>query len=499
MSVENPKLEWAKEWLETTKQLYINGKWKDSSSNHQIDSINPATGQVLGHIQEATRDDVDQAVTAAQNAFKRGPWPSMGRKARANVMRRIAEVIRMHRAELATLEALDNGKLYKEAYYDDLGESADIFEYYAGWTDKIHGETMPVEGEFLNYTLRVPVGVCGQIVPWNYPMLMSTWKLAPALATGNTVVLKPSSATPFSVVRLFEILHDEQVLPPGVINLILGSGKTGSYISSHLEVNKVSFTGSTAVGKQLVHDSADSNLKTVTLELGGKSPNIIFNDPPDVEYAIERSFTGLFTHKGEKCSSPTRLFVHRSLYDYTVTRLAELADRYVLGDPFDPRSDQGAQCTKSHMEKILEYIEIGKAEGARVAAGGGRDMTGSNANGYFVRPTILADVTNSMRVAQEEIFGPVLVVIPFDDDEEVIEMANDTIYGLAAGLWTKDITRAHRIAARLDAGAVFINKYGCYDLASPFGGFKESGWGKECGIQSLDSYTKVKSIWVNLN
>ncbi|MFH7819723.1 aldehyde dehydrogenase family protein [Neobacillus thermocopriae] len=493
--IEQPKLEWAKEWLLTTKKLYINGEWVNSSSDKLIESINPANGQINGTFQAASKADVDKAVVAAQEAFEHGPWSTTSRKERAKIMRKIADLMDQHRAELATIETLDNGKLYTESYHDAVGEAVNIFEYYAGWTDKYYGEMNPVEGDFLSITTRDPIGVCGQILPFNFPLDMAAWKLAPALAMGNTVLIKPSEKTSFSVIRLFELIDEANLLPKGVINLILGDGEVGEAIATHMNIDKVAFTGSTEIGKKLVHHSADSNLKPITLELGGKSPNIIFNDAPDLDKAIEGSFYGLFTHKGEKCSAPTRLFAHVDVYDKVVEKMAKLADSYVVGDPFDPRSQQGAQISEEHMQRILRYIESGVSEGARLVAGGKRDLTGDNAKGFFIRPTVFADVDNKMKIAQEEIFGPVLCIIPFKTEEEVIAMANDTIYGLAAGLWTNDVSRAHRVSKKLNAGMIFVNKYGCYDFASPFGGLKQSGWGKEYAIHSLQSYTKQKAIW----
>lgn len=373
---------------------------------------------------------------------------------------------------------------------------ADFFDYYSGWCDKYYGDVNPVMGNFTSYTVREPVGVCGQIIPWNYPMDMTGYKLAPALAMRNTIVIKPSSITSFSLVRLFEIFDESGLLPPGVLNLILGKGSVGSYITRHPRVDKVAFTGSTAVGRQLVHDSADSNLKTLSLELGGKSPNIIFADAPDLDWAIERSFVGMFSGKGEKCSEPTRLLVERPIYDRVLESLAARAKTWKVGDPFDPETNQGAQVSKEHFESIMNYIEIGKEEGARLLCGGDRNVEGTNANGYFINPTIFVDCNNQMRIAREEIFGPVLTVIPFNTEEEAIAIANDSSYGLAAGFWTNDVARTQRVSKALQAGQIFINKYGCYEHTSPFGGYKESGWGMECGNLSLDLYTKRKSIWI---
>lgn len=492
------KISWAEKWLKAEKPLYVDGKWQDGGSKELLESINPANKKNLGRFHHANKEDVEKACFAAKKAFVNDRWSKMPRRERGKLLNKVAQIIRDHHDELATLETLDNGKLYIEAYNDDIPESADLFDYYAGWTDKHYSETCPVEDGFLNYTVRKPVGVCALIVPWNFPLLMAMWKIAPALAMGNTVVLKPSPFTSFSLIRFFELMHEHEVFPPGVLNLVLGGADTGQYLSENELVDKVSFTGSTETGKKIVRSSADSNLKSVSLELGGKSPNIIFDDVPDLEFAIERSFGALFSHKGEKCSEPTRFFVHKKHYDYFLDELVKRAEKVVCGDPFDSKSTQGAQCNLEQFNKILRYIDIGKEEGGKIVVGGSADTSGSNKSGYFVRPTIFTDVKNSMKVSQDEIFGPVLVMIPFEDEEHVVELANDTIYGLAAGLWTSDVSRAHRVADRLDAGMIFINRYGMYDFASPFGGFKQSGWGKDMAVHSLDAYTKLKSIWLKL-
>lgn len=485
---------WAEEWLKEQKRPYVNGAFAEGGGD-VVESVNPATKRVIGRFAAMDEAGVNAAVEAARKAFDEGPWKGMNRKERGGVMREIAALVRAHQAELATLETLDNGKLYTESYADDVAEVADLFDYYAGWTDKFYGEVNPVSGNFLSYTTREPVGVCGQIVPWNFPLDMAAWKLAPALAMGNTVVIKPSGFTSFSLIRLFEIIHEAKLLPAGVLNLALGRGAVGGVISRHPAVDKLAFTGSTAVGRRLVHDSADSNLKTVSLELGGKSPNIIFADAPDLEFAIQRSFTAIFTHKGEKCSEPTRLLVQRPVYKRVLEGLFAQYESWKVGDPFAETSNQGAQVSEEHFKSILGYIEIGKGEGARVLCGGGANTEGTNAEGYFINPTIFYDCDNNMRTSREEIFGPVLSVIPFDTEAEAVAIANDSPYGLAAGFWTGDIARSQRVANALQAGQVFINRYGCYDLASPFGGFKESGWGKECAIHSLEHYTKTKAIW----
>ncbi|HTF35829.1 MAG TPA: aldehyde dehydrogenase family protein [Myxococcota bacterium] len=497
-AIEPPRRAWAETWLAQPLRPYLDGRFCETSGSSHYSAINPANGARLALVPEASSADVDQAVRAARRAFESGPWPALPRRERGRLLQRIAEIVRAHRTELATLIALENGKLYREAYHDDMPDTADVFDYYAGWVDKLYGETCPVEGPFLNYTLREPVGVCALIVPWNFPLLLAAWKLAPALAMGNTAVLKPSPFTSLSLVRFFELLHEKAGLPAGVVNLVLGGAATGEALVRHGGVDKVAFTGSTDTGRRIVHGSADSNLKTVSLELGGKSPSIVFDDVPDLDFAVTRSFDLMFSQKGEKCSEPTRFLIQRRLYHDFVRRLAEKAEAVVCGDPFDPASEQGPQCNRPQFEKVLGYIEIGRREGARVRAGGGPDVKGPNAVGFFVRPTIFDEVGPQMRIAREEIFGPVLCVLPFEDEDEAVRLANANDYALAAGLYTRDLARAHRVARRLDAGMVFVNRYGCYDFASPFGGFKQSGWGKEMALHSLDAYTRTKSVWVHL-
>lgn len=488
------RLEWAAQWLRKEKRLWIGGEWVRAQAGKSLPAVNPANRLEIASICDAQSTDVDGAVAAAEKAF--ATWGRATRQQRASAVRQIGSLIRKHAEELATIESLNNGKTFKEALGDDLPESADVFDYYAGWIDKIHGETLPVQEGYLNYTRREPLGVCALIVPWNFPLLLGCWKLAPALAMGNTVVIKPSPFTSLSMIRLMELIDEAGIVPRGVLNLVTGGAESGDALARHPGVNKISFTGSTAVGKKIVQSAGASNLKSVALELGGKSPNILFADTPNLSAALDRSFTAMFSHKGEKCSEPTRFLVQNSIYASVVETLVGKAKGVACGDPFDPKTQQGAQCHQAHFEKILDYISIGKKEGAELLVGGEADTNGANAEGLFVRPTIFGQVDSSMRIAQEEIFGPVLALIPFETEADAIRIANDSIYGLAAGLYTADISRAHRVANALQSGMVFVNHYGCYDFASPFGGTKQSGWGKEMAVHSLDAYTKSKSIWI---
>jgi aldehyde dehydrogenase (NAD+) len=495
--MEKPRLDWAREWLKKNSHtLYYGGEWQKPQGSSSFTSINPATGAKLWEFIESNAQDVERAAAAAKSAFYSPAWRDLSRAERANRVKRIGAVIREHAAELATLETLDNGKTYAESFVDDLPESADIFDYYAGWVDKFYGETCPVERGFLNYTVKEPIGVCGLIVPWNFPLLLACWKIAPALAMGNTVVVKPAPFTSLTLVRLAELIHERQILPPGVFNLVLGGGEAGQALSQSPLVDKISFTGSTATGGHIVQSAGKSNLKALTLELGGKAPVLCFADLKNPDAVIARIFQATFSHKAEKCTEPARIVIEESIYDKFAAALVEKANQFRCGDPFAEFTQQGAQCQKDHFENILNYIRIGKDEGARLLCGGQRDTSSGTKDGLFIRPTIFGDVKQSMRIAREEIFGPVLCLQKFKTEDEAVQIANDTIYGLAAGAYTADNSRTHRLAARLEAGMVFLNHYGCYHFASPFGGIKQSGWGKEMAVHSLEGYTKTKSVWI---
>jgi aldehyde dehydrogenase (NAD+) len=481
-------------WARPSKGLYIDGAWRPAGETRPC--RDPARLEVITEVGQASAEEVDAAVAAARQAFRGAAWGGVTRKERADRLRAAGALIRNKAEELAAIIALENGKTYLEALEDDMPDTADIFDYYAGWTDKLYGETAPVERGFLNYIVREPVGVCGLIVPWNFPLLLAMWKIAPALAMGNTVVVKPSELTPLSLLRCLELFHEAGIFPLGVLNVVTGDGAVGALISRHPDIDKLSFTGSTATGKQVAQDAAASNLKTVTLELGGKAPVLVFDDTPDLAAAVGRCVQVHFSQKGEKCTEPTRLLIQDGVYDHFAAAVTERVGRIRLGDPFDPQTSQGPQCGEAQQRKILDYIAKGRAAGAKLLAGGEAASPAEAPQGFFVAPTVFGEVDNNLAIAREEIFGPVLVLQRFATEDQAIQMANDTPYGLAAGLYTADLSRAHRVAAALDAGQVFVNRYGCYDFASPFGGFRQSGWGKEMGVHSLHAYTRQKSVWI---
>ncbi len=476
--------------------LLIDGKWIPSSSGETFETTNPATKQVLCRIARGNAQDVNLAVAAARRAFDSGVWWRKTTPAqRQRIIHRIGELIEENALELAELETLDNGKPITISRAVDIPFSAEHFRYYAGWATKIEGETIPVNGPFLNYTLREPVGVVGQIIPWNFPLLMAAWKLGPALATGNSVVLKPAEQTPLTALRLGELILEAGV-PPGVVNLVTGFGDAGAAIATHAEVDKVAFTGSTQVGHEIVKASA-GNLKRVSLELGGKSPNIVFPDA-HIDQAIEGAAMAIFFNHGQCCCAGSRLFVEKSIYDRVVERLTTLAQKMKVGPGLDPDTEMGPLVSQEQFERVTGYLKTGVSEGARAVCGGQAPADGPLAKGYFVPPTVFTGVKDAMRISREEIFGPVVCALPFENLEEVARRANDTPYGLAAGVWTQDIQKAHKLASLLRAGTVWINGYNLFDAASPFGGYKLSGYGREMGHHVLELYTQVKSVWVNL-
>ncbi len=477
------------------KQLFINGEWRDAASGRTLDVVNPATEEVIATFASAGQTDVDAAVAAARAALD-GPWGTLSARERGRLIWKIGERLMERADEMARLETLHNGKPIFESRQVEVPAASECFQYYAGWADKIHGETIPVKGNFLTYTLREPVGVVAAIVPWNFPLLLTSWKVAPALACGNTGIIKPASQTPLTALALAEIAQ-EVGIPPGVINVITGPGaEVGQMLVEHRGIDKIAFTGDTSTGKQIMRGSADT-LKRITLELGGKSPNIVFRDA-DIDAAVRGATTGIFYGKGEVCAAGSRLLVDASIKDEFIDKVAARAKKMVPGDPMDPKTRLGAISSKRQLENDLRYIDIAKKEGATLVAGGSRVDIGTG-KGYFLQPTVFAGVTPEMTIAREEIFGPVLAAIEFADVEEAIARANNSDYGLAAAVWTRDIKKAHYVARKLQAGTVWINTYNVYDTAAPFGGYKQSGFGREMSMHALEHYTQVKSVWVDLN
>jgi aldehyde dehydrogenase (NAD+) len=474
-------------------QCLINGEWQAAESGQTFETINPATGDVIANVAAADAADVDKAVIAARRAFETGPWPTMSGTQRGGLMFKLADLIEQNAKTLARLESLDNGKTLTDSLKVDVPLTVACYRYYAGWADKIHGKTIPVNGPFFCYTRHEPVGVCGQIIPWNFPMLMQAWKWAPALATGNTVVLKPAEQTPLTALHVAQLAL-EAGYPPGVINVLPGMGPTaGGAIARHMDIDKVAFTGSTEVGHLVMQDAAKSNLKRVSLELGGKSPNVIFADA-DLDAAVEGAFFGLFFNQGQCCCAGSRVYVEEKVHDEFVGRLVDKARQRRVGDPFDAKTQQGPQVSQEQFDRVMGYIGAGKEQGAKMLCGGNR----VGDRGFFIEPTVFGDVADDMTIARDEIFGPVMSVMRFKSADEVIERANRTTYGLAAAVWTKDINKALRIANSVRAGTVWVNCYDVFDAAAPFGGFKQSGIGRELGEYGLEEYTEVKTVTVKL-
>ena len=475
-------------------RLLIDGQWLDGSK--KFDTINPATGEVLTQIVEASAADVDRAVQAARRAFedRGGTWRKMSASERGRLIWRLANLVEKNIDEFAELETLDNGKPIFESRYVDMPMVIDVLRYYAGWATKIHGETVNTFETAFTYTLREPVGVVGLIIPWNFPLLLASWKLGPALACGCTVVLKPAEQTPLTTLRLGELAIEAGV-PAGVLNIVTGGPETGKAIVRHAGIDKIAFTGSTSVGREIMKGAAET-LKRVTLELGGKSPNIVFADS-DIDNAVKGAINGIFYGKGEVCNAGSRLFVENKIKDEFVEKLVGRAKKMQPSDPLDPKTRMGAIVSQEQMQTVLSYIEAGKKEGAKLISGGNR-VSVNGGKGYFIEPTIFGDVKNEMKIAQEEIFGPVLATLAFDDVDQVVAQANQNPYGLAAAVWTRDVKKAHTVSRQLKAGTVWINTYGVMDASLPFGGYKQSGFGRELGMHAIEHYTELKTVWLNL-
>ena len=488
-----------RDFLSSPRKMLIGGDWVNSSSGKTFPVFDPSSGDVVAQVAEGDREDIERAVAAARNAFEDGPWRKLTPSERGRIVWKLGELILENADELAELESVDNGKPMGVARVADIPLSADIFQYMAGWATKIEGTTIPISvpyapgAKFHAYTLREPVGVVGQIIPWNFPLLMAAWKLGPALTTGNCVVLKPAEQTPLSALRLGELILEAGV-PPGVVNIVPGHGETaGAALAAHNGVDKIAFTGSTEVGKLIVQAAA-GNLKKVSLELGGKSPNILFNDVEDLDAAIGGAASAIFFNHGQCCCAGSRLYVERGVFDRVVEGLSEHARNIRLGSGLDAETEMGPLVSQEQLERVCGFLASGVEAGAETVTGGCR----VGDKGYFVEPTVITKTSPQMKVVREEIFGPVVVAEPFDDIEELVPVANDSEYGLAAGIWTQDIKKAHLAAERLRAGTVWINCYNIFDAALPFGGYKQSGWGREMGHEVLELYTETKAVVVGL-
>jgi len=485
-------------FIEKPHKMLINGKWVDAVSGKTFPTYDPSTGEVLAQVAEGDRADIDLAVKAARKAFDNGPWRKMTPSERGRLIWKLGDLLDEHLEEFAYLESLDNGKPLTIARAADVPLAAELFRYMAGWATKLEGNTIPLSvpytpgAKYLSYTLREPVGVVGQIIPWNFPLLMAAWKLGPALATGCTIVLKPAEQTPLSALRLGDLIV-EAGFPEGVVNIVPGYGETaGAALAAHMDVDKIAFTGSTEVGKMIVH-AATGNLKRVSLELGGKSPNVIFKDA-DMDVAIPGAASAIFFNHGQCCCAGSRLYIENDVFDKVVDGIAESAKKIRVGSGLEPKTQMGPLVSEEQLKRVCSYLESGLSQGAKAIAGGQK----KGDKGYFVEPTVLVDTTEDMKVVQEEIFGPVVVAMPFSGAEEIVPRANDNVYGLAAGVWTRDISKAHRMAEQLLAGTVWINCYNIFDAAMPFGGYKQSGWGREMGHEVLNNYTQTKAVCARL-
>lgn len=480
------------DFLKSQRKLFINGEFVDAAAGETFDVVNPADESVLTKVSMGRKEDIDRAVKAARAAFDEGDWKKLTPSERGRCLYRLADLMEEHKVELAQIETLDNGKPISETMNADVPLAIDHMRYYAGWATKITGETIPVNGNFFNYTRREPIGVVGQIIPWNFPLLMAAWKLGASLATGCTVIVKPASYTPLSLLYLTTLVN-EAGFPKGVINVVPGpGGETGDALVEHPLVNKIAFTGSTAVGKAIM-SKASYSLKRVTLELGGKSPNIVMPGA-DLSKAVPGVLHGIMFNQGQVCCAGSRAFVHKSVYDEFLSEISKLADSIKVGNGLEEDTKMGPLVSAKQRNDVLGYIKVGEEEGGKVRAGGSQLYD----KGYFVRPTIF-EANNKMRISQEEIFGPVVSVIPYDSIEDMVREANDNIYGLAAGIWTDNLKEAHTVASKIEAGTVWVNCYNVFDAAAPFGGYKQSGIGREMGSYALNNYTEIKDVWINLD
>ena len=472
--------------------MFIGGKWQESRGGKRFPTLNPVNETVIAEIAQGNEADVDAAVKAARAAFETGPWSKMDARDRGRLMNKLADLMEANLEELAALESLDNGKPIRDARAADLPLAIDCIRYYAGWADKLTGDVIPIRGNYFCYTRREPVGVVGQIIPWNFPILMAAWKWGPALASGCTIVMKPAEQTPLTCLRLAE-LAQEAGFPDGVINIVTGYGETGAAMVRHPGIDKIAFTGHYETAQKIMVDAAKT-LKRLTFELGGKSPNIVFADA-DLDAAVAGAEFGLFFNQGQCCCAGSRLFVEQSIHDEFVSKVVDRAKTRQLGDSLDPNTTQGPQVDADQFNKILSYIDKGKTEGAKCLTGGSRFGN----KGYFIEPTIFTEVNDEMSIARDEIFGPVMSILPFKNTDDIIARANNTYYGLAAAVWTRDVQKAHRVAASVRAGTIWVNCYDVFDAAAPFGGFKMSGIGRELGEAGLANYTELKTVTMRMS